>query len=148
MQLKNNCISNSKVIAQGEANCYECKYSLITHKYMQLPTNHIALPMTLDLTLKIAVSFDRDSLTDPVALVLFCIVKVHLFSWLKWYLSIPKGYTASKLFRLYSFQPKRILLPHFIVTMHFSQCQCGTILFTGYVVACCTLMASVTMHFR
>ena len=51
MQLKNNCMSNSDVIAQGEAECnFDCyKYicSLITCKYMRLPTNHIALPMTL-----------------------------------------------------------------------------------------------------
>ena len=51
MQLKNNCTSNSQVIAQGEAecnfDCYEYNYSLIAHKYMQLPTNHIAQPMTL-----------------------------------------------------------------------------------------------------
>ena len=43
-------MSNSKVIAQGKAecnfDCYEYNYSLIAHKYMQLPTNHIALPMT------------------------------------------------------------------------------------------------------
>ena len=52
MQLKNICTSNSQVIAWGEAecnfDCYEYNYSLITCKYMQLPTNHIhvALPMT------------------------------------------------------------------------------------------------------
>ena len=34
VQLKNNCMSNSQVIARGE-------------KYMRLPTNHIALPTTL-----------------------------------------------------------------------------------------------------
>ena len=51
MQLKNNCMSNSRVIAQGEAECnfdrYEYNYSLIAHKYVRLPTNHIARPMTL-----------------------------------------------------------------------------------------------------
>ena len=51
MQLKNNCTSNSQVIARGEAKCnfdwYEYNYSLIAQKYMRLPTNHIALPMTL-----------------------------------------------------------------------------------------------------
>ena len=51
MQLKNNCTSNSRVIARGEAecnfDCYEYNDSLIARKYMQLPTNHKALPMTL-----------------------------------------------------------------------------------------------------
>ena len=51
MQLKNNCMSNSQVIAWGEAECNfdydEYNYSLIARKYMRLPTNHIALPMTL-----------------------------------------------------------------------------------------------------
>ena len=51
MQLKNNCMSNSQVKARGEAecnfDCYEYNYSLIACKYMQLPTNHIILPMTL-----------------------------------------------------------------------------------------------------
>ena len=49
--IKNNCISNSRVIAWGEAefnfDCYEYKYSLIALKYMRLPTNHIARHMTL-----------------------------------------------------------------------------------------------------
>ena len=44
-------MSNSQVIAQGGAewnfNCYKYNYSLIACKYMRLPTNHIALPMTL-----------------------------------------------------------------------------------------------------
>ena len=44
-------MSNSQVIAWGEAKCnYDCceyNYSLIAHKYMWLPTNHIAQPMTL-----------------------------------------------------------------------------------------------------
>ena len=48
---KNNCTSNSRVIARGEAecnfDCYEYNYSLIARKYMRLPTNHIARPMTL-----------------------------------------------------------------------------------------------------
>ena len=43
-------MSNSQVIARGEAecnfDCYKYNYSLITRKYMQLATNHIALPMT------------------------------------------------------------------------------------------------------
>ena len=51
MQLKNNCTSNSQVIARGEAecnfDCYKYNYSLIAHKYMRLSINHIALPMTL-----------------------------------------------------------------------------------------------------
>ena len=49
--IKNNCTSNSQIIARGEAectfDCYKYNYSLIAHKYMRLPTNHIALPMTL-----------------------------------------------------------------------------------------------------
>ena len=44
-------MSNSRVIERGEAecnfDCYEYNYSLIAHKYMRLPTNHIARPMTL-----------------------------------------------------------------------------------------------------
>ena len=49
--LKNNCMSNSQVIARGKAecnfDCYEYNYSLTACKYMRLPTNHIApLPMT------------------------------------------------------------------------------------------------------
>ena len=44
-------MSNSQVVAQGKAkcnfDCYEYSYSLIACKYMQLPTNHIALPMTV-----------------------------------------------------------------------------------------------------
>ena len=51
MQLKSNCMSNSQVMAQGEAecnsDCYEYNYSLIAREYMRLSTNHIALPMTL-----------------------------------------------------------------------------------------------------
>ena len=51
MQLKNNCTNNSQVTAQGEAECnFDCNeynYSLIARNYMQLPTNHIALPMIL-----------------------------------------------------------------------------------------------------
>ena len=47
----NNCTSNSQVIAQGESeyifDWYKYNYSLIALKYMWLPTNHIALPMTL-----------------------------------------------------------------------------------------------------
>ena len=50
MQLKNNCMSNSRVIAQGEAecnfDCYEYNDSLIARKYVQLPTNHIARPIS------------------------------------------------------------------------------------------------------
>ena len=46
MQLKNNCTSNSRVIARGEAkcnfDCYEYNYSLIARKYIRLPINHIA----------------------------------------------------------------------------------------------------------
>ena len=41
----------SQVVEQGKAKCnfdfYEYNYSLIAGKYMRLPTNHIALPMTL-----------------------------------------------------------------------------------------------------
>ena len=44
-------MSNSRVIALGEAECnfYRCEYnySLIACKYKRLPTNHIALPVTL-----------------------------------------------------------------------------------------------------
>ena len=44
-------MSNGQVIARGKAeynfDCYKYKYSLITLKCMLLPTNHIALPMTL-----------------------------------------------------------------------------------------------------
>ena len=45
-------MSNSQVFAPGEAECnfelrYEYNYSLIALKYMRLPTNHIAIPMTL-----------------------------------------------------------------------------------------------------
>ena len=51
VQLKNNCTSNSQGIARGETKCnfdyYEYNYSLIASKYMRLPTDHIALPMTL-----------------------------------------------------------------------------------------------------
>ena len=51
MQLKNNCTSNSRVLARGEAecnfDCYEYNYSLIARKYMRLPINHIARPKTL-----------------------------------------------------------------------------------------------------
>ena len=51
MQLKNNCMSNSQVIARGEVECnfdlYENNYSLTARKCMRLPTNHIALPKTL-----------------------------------------------------------------------------------------------------
>ena len=47
----NNCTSNSQVITRGEADYkfdwYKYNYYLIAHKYMRLPTNHIALPMTL-----------------------------------------------------------------------------------------------------
>ena len=47
----NNYTSNSQVIARGEAecnfDCYKYNYSLIARKYIQLTTNHIALPMTL-----------------------------------------------------------------------------------------------------
>ena len=44
---------------------------------------------------------------------------------------------------LYSFQPKRVLLPYLSVTMHFTGCftqyQRGAISFADYyVVACCT----------
>ena len=43
-------MSNSQVIAQGKAecnfDCYGYNYSSIARKYMQLPTNHLALPMT------------------------------------------------------------------------------------------------------
>ena len=49
--IKNNCMSNSQVIAQGEAkckfDCYKHNYSLVACKYMPLPTNQIALPMIL-----------------------------------------------------------------------------------------------------
>ena len=52
---------------------------------------------------------------------------------------VLKGYTASKSSRLYSFQPRHVLLPYLSVTMHFTQYQRGTISFTDYyVVACCT----------
>ena len=51
VQLKNNYMSNSQGIACGEAecnfDCYEYNYSLNTLKCMWLPTNHIALSMTL-----------------------------------------------------------------------------------------------------
>ena len=44
-------MSNSQVIAQDEAecnfDCYEYNYSLIACKFMQLPINHIVLPMIL-----------------------------------------------------------------------------------------------------
>ena len=44
-------MSNSQVIVGGRAecdfDCYKYNYSLIALKCMQLPTNHIALPMTL-----------------------------------------------------------------------------------------------------
>ena len=47
----NNCTSNSQVIARGKAeyifDWYKYNYYLIACKYMWLPTNHIALPMTL-----------------------------------------------------------------------------------------------------
>ena len=49
--IKNNCTSNSRVIARGKAecnfDCYEYNYSLIARKYMRLAINHIARPMTL-----------------------------------------------------------------------------------------------------
>ena len=56
MQLKNNCTSNSQVIAQGEAecnfDCYEYNYSLIARKYMRLPINqHSTTYDTLSLPL-------------------------------------------------------------------------------------------------
>ena len=143
MELKNNCMSNVQVIARGKAecyfDCYEYNYSLIAHKYIWLPTNHIALQWHSILTLRIAVSSNWGSLTNPVAPVLSCLVEARSFSWLKWYSSILKGYRASKTSRLCSFQPKRILLTYLSVTMHFIQYQCGTISFTGYyVIACCT----------
>ena len=63
MQLRNNGMNNSQVTALDKAecnfDCYEYNYSLMAHKYMQLPTNDIALPTydTLSLlTLRIAVS--------------------------------------------------------------------------------------------
>ena len=41
-----------------------------------------------------------------------------------------------------------VLLPYLSVTMHFIQYQCDVISFAGYyVIACCTLTASITMHF-
>ena len=53
-------MSNSQVIARDEAECnFDLRvqlFFLIAQKYMRLPTNHIALPMTLYLTLRIAVS--------------------------------------------------------------------------------------------
>ena len=49
--IKEQFMSNNQVITQGEAGynfeCLEYNYSLIALKYMRLPTNHIALPMTL-----------------------------------------------------------------------------------------------------
>ena len=48
-------MSNSKVISRDKAKCnFDCNeynYSLIALKCMQLPTNAIALPMTLSPTL-------------------------------------------------------------------------------------------------
>ena len=121
MQLKNNCTSNSQVIAWGKAecnfDCYEYNYSLTACKYMRLPTNHIALPINSILTLRIAVSTNWGSLTNTVAPLLSCVVEACLFSWLKWYSSILKGYIASITSRLYSFQPKHVLLPYLSVTM-------------------------------
>ena len=44
-------MSSNQVIARGKAehnfDCYEYNYSLIALKFIQVPTNHIALPMTL-----------------------------------------------------------------------------------------------------
>ena len=136
-------MSNVQVIARGKAecyfDCYEYNYSLIAHKYIWLPTNHIALQWHSILTLRIAVSSNWGSLTNPVAPVLSYIVEACSLNSGKRYSSVLKGYTASKSSRLYSFQPKRVLLPYLSVTMHFIQYQCGTISFTGYyVIACCT----------
>ena len=145
MQLKNNCTSNSRVIARGEAkcsfDCYEYNYSLIACKYMRLPINHIARPTVWHsiLTLRITESSNWGSLTNPVAPVLSYIVEAHSLNWGTQYSSVLKGYKASKSSRLYSFQPKHVLLPYLSVTMHFTQYQHVAISFTDYyVVACCT----------
>ena len=72
-------------IAQGEAecnfDCYEYNYSLIALKRMQLPTNHIALPMTLYPYLRITMSSNLGRLTNPVAPVMSCIAVACSFSW-------------------------------------------------------------------
>ena len=84
-------------------------------------------------------SSNRGSLTNPLAPVLSSIVEARSLKSGKGYSSVLKGYTASKSYRLYSFQPKRALLPYLSVTMHFTQYQRGAISFADYyVVACCT----------
>ena len=57
--LKNNCMSNSQVIARDETecnfDCYEYNYSLVELQCMRLHDNHVAVPITILLTLKVFV---------------------------------------------------------------------------------------------
>ena len=90
MQIKNNCTSNSRVIARGKAecnfDCYEYIYSLIARKYMRLPTNHIAQPMTLQLRLTYK--------SCSASIVLYS--RSTFINLRKQYSSLLKGFTASK----------------------------------------------------
>ena len=141
-------MSNSQVIAHGKAeysfDCYKhmYSYSLIVLKCMRLPTNHIALPMTLS-------PYPQDhhqfQLRHIYQFYYFCIVVAHLFQQI---IDIHpfqlKGNTALKTSRLYSFQPRHVLLPYLSITMYFNQSQYSIISFTCYyVVACGTSM----MHY-
>ena len=82
MQLKNNCTSNSQVIARGEAkcnfDCYQYNYSLIARKYTGRQARQFIYgsfrpgsSFTVHLQLRFTYS------TNPIAPVLSCIVKAH-----------------------------------------------------------------------
>ena len=126
-------------------DCYRYKYSLIALKCMWLPTNHIAQPITLSLLL--GLPWVPSEVRLSILLFLYSNSTFILVD--NWYLFILKDYRkASKTSRLYSFWPKDVLLLYLSVNMHFNQSQCSVILFAGYYIkACCTLMASITMHF-
>ena len=103
MYLSTNCMSNSQVIARRDAECnfdwYKYNYSLIAHKYMQLPINHIALPMTFYPYSKDCHEFQwRITYQSCCA----CIVRYSI-SMIKRRSSTLKGYTALITSRLYSF---------------------------------------------
>ena len=106
-------------------------------QYMQLPTNHIALPVSLSSTLGSPGVPTEAHLPILLHILLSCIVEARSVSWLKQYSSVLKGYTASKTSRLYLFQPKHIFLPYLSVAMHFIHYQHGMILFAGYYIVAC-----------
>ena len=134
-------MSNSRVIARGKAECYfdccEYNYSLIAHKYMRLPTNHIARPMTL-------YSYPQDRREFQLRLTYqSCSTNIVLYS-RSTFIKLRKTiFIHSK--RLY--RPQKVpdythfsvLLPYLSVTKHFTQYQCDATSFADYyVVACCT----------